>query len=53
MDFKGKLYSFDRAAVSSVEREKGSLMPEYGSRLSSTEMDDLLAYIGTLNRPPQ
>ena len=52
-DFNGKLHSFDRTSVSSVEREKQPLMPEYGSRFSGTEMDDLLAYIGTLNGPPR
>ena len=53
IDFNGKLYSFDRTGVDSVEREKRPLMPEYGSRLSNAEMDDLLAYTGTLNGPPR
>jgi hypothetical protein len=53
VDFEGQLHSFDRASLRSVERERLPLMPEYGSRLSKTEIDDLVAYISTLTGVPQ
>jgi hypothetical protein len=47
-DFSGKVYSFDRKDVRSVERDTQSLMPEYGGTLSSTELNDVLAYLAGL-----
>src|SRR5690349_916861 len=36
----------------SAHREQRSLMPSYASRLSGTEMDDVVAYLRTLKGPP-
>ena len=47
-DFSGKVYSFDLAGVRSVARDSQSLMPEYGKRFTSAELDDLLAYLYSL-----
>jgi hypothetical protein len=49
-DFSGKVYSFDRKDVRSVTRDTQSLMPEFGSNLSSTELNDVLAYLAGLGR---
>jgi putative heme-binding domain-containing protein len=51
MDLAGKVYSFDRSDLKSVERDKKSLMPEYGNVFTSTEMNNLLAYLLSLKGP--
>ena len=48
MDPKEEFHSFDRSNVASVKREIRSLMP--ASTLSSTELNDLLAYLASLGR---
>jgi putative heme-binding domain-containing protein len=47
MDVSGKIYSFERDEVKSMERSYDSLMPSY-KNLSETEVDNLLAYLGSL-----
>ena len=52
MDERGNFYSFERANVTSMQREFRSLMPEgYGTMLSSAELNNLLAYLITLRGP--
>lgn len=41
----GAFHFFDKADVARIERPAQSLMPQYGSRLSSSEVDDLIAYL--------
>jgi len=49
MDAAQKLHSFRRSELVSVSRESHSLMPDsYGSLLSKTELNDLLAYLSGL-----
>lgn len=49
VDFSGKFYSFDKAQVNSMTREFRSLMPgDYQSRLTASELDDLLSYLTAL-----
>ena len=45
----GALHSFRKADVRSIHKEPGaSLMPSYRTRLSNTELDDLVAYLASL-----
>jgi putative heme-binding domain-containing protein len=49
MDPAENFYSFLRSEVQSIERDFRSLMPgDYGSRLTSAEMDDLVAFLTRL-----
>jgi cytochrome c oxidase cbb3-type subunit 3 len=48
-DRAGKLYSIRKADTKQVEKQFGkSLMPEYKSRASAPEVEDLVAYLATL-----
>lgn len=43
----GSFYLFDKSAVISITRESNSLMPDdYRTRLSASETDDLIRYLG-------
>jgi cytochrome c oxidase cbb3-type subunit III len=46
-DFSGKVYSFDRQNLNSVERT-ASLMPDYKKTFTPEELSDLLKYLSTL-----
>jgi alcohol dehydrogenase (cytochrome c) len=49
VDASGKLHLLDKANLSEVRNENRSLMPaDYASRLSSQELQTLVAYLGTL-----
>lgn len=49
MDETGKIYSFRRNQLTSVTPENRSLMPDaYGQVFSTTELNDLLAYLASL-----
>lgn len=49
LDVNREFHSYRRDEVSSIEREKRSLMPDdYGRRLTTAEQADLLAYLMTL-----
>jgi cytochrome c oxidase cbb3-type subunit III len=49
MDTNERLLTFFKTEVREVIDEKGSLMPDYGpDKLTSTELDDILAYLRTL-----
>ena len=50
-DVNGNLRSFLKDDLKSVRREQRSLMPFYASRLSVTEIDDMVAYLRTLKGP--
>jgi hypothetical protein len=48
-DFSDKLHSLMKSELTEVVRRKGeSSMPSYASTLSNTEIDDLVAYLATL-----
>ena len=52
-DFSDKLYSLMKSELTEVvKRESESSMPSYASTLSNTEIDDLVAYLATLQRGP-
>jgi putative heme-binding domain-containing protein len=49
VDLSQKFHSYDLSAVAKVTRSPESLMPaDYGKKLSSTEIDDLVAYLASL-----
>jgi PQQ-dependent dehydrogenase (methanol/ethanol family) len=49
MDLQGKLHSFQKSDVTSMEREVRSIMPDtYGKLFSREELDDVMAYLGSL-----
>ena len=49
MDVSGQLHLLDKANLSDVQYEDKSLMPgDYATRLSDTELRDLIAYLRTL-----
>lgn len=53
MDAGEKFYSFEKENVTSMEREFRSLMPDnYGKMFTSSEIDDLLAYLSSLRGKP-
>ncbi len=41
----GAFHFFDKSDAGRIERPAGSLMPQYGSRLSRTDLDDLISYL--------
>jgi hypothetical protein len=45
IDFGGKVYSFDRAALTSIVRENRSLIPSYAQSLSDSDRNDLVAWL--------
>ena len=48
-DTAGKLYSFRKAALKQLDKELGkSLMPEYKSKVSGPDLDDLVAFLVNL-----
>jgi putative heme-binding domain-containing protein len=48
-DTSGRLHTFRIADLSDLQREAGaSLMPAYGTVLSATEIDDVVAYLASL-----
>jgi putative heme-binding domain-containing protein len=48
-DASNKIYSFRKSDLKTIEPLPGkSLMPSFDSRLSKTELDDLVAYLSTL-----
>ncbi len=49
-DVGGNLRSFLKSDLQDVRREMRSLMPSYATRLSQTELDDLVAYLMSLRR---
>jgi putative heme-binding domain-containing protein len=51
-DIKGNPKSFLKDDLKSTRREQRSLMPSYATRLSSEEIDDVVAYLRTLKGPP-
>lgn len=50
-DIDGYPRSFLKTDLKSTRREQRSLMPSYTGKLSSTEIDDLVAYLHTLRGP--
>ena len=48
-DAGGNVHTLEKSALTRVDRElEGTLMPSYESRLSSAQLDDLVAYLATL-----
>jgi cytochrome c oxidase cbb3-type subunit III len=50
LDGRGRLRSFERAAVRSIQRIEASTMPGYEAELTPADVDDLIAYLMTLTR---
>lgn len=49
MDMRGRLQGYLKSTLKTLTEEKGSIMPAYGvDRLSDSDLDDLLRYLGTL-----
>jgi putative heme-binding domain-containing protein len=51
LDDRGRLQTFQRSSLRSVERIETSTMPAYATELTTAEIDDLVAYLSTLTRP--
>ena len=51
-DINGNPRSFLKDDLRTTWREQRSLMPPYATRLSGTEIDDVVAYLRTLKGPP-
>ena len=48
-DASGKVHVLEKSELSRLDRElDATLMPAYGSRFSATELDDLIAYLASL-----
>jgi cytochrome c oxidase cbb3-type subunit III len=48
-DAGGTVHALEKSALASLDRElTGTLMPSYESRLSASELDDMVAYLSTL-----
>jgi mono/diheme cytochrome c family protein len=48
-DQAGKFYSLRKADLELLEKQMGkSLMPSFSTRLTATELDDLVAYLASL-----
>jgi cytochrome c oxidase cbb3-type subunit 3 len=49
MDMSERIHSLDKKSLKSIRHEDRSLMPAYDtSRLSSTDLDDLVAFLQSL-----
>ena len=48
MDMSGKLHSIERSGIVDEQVNRDSLMPAYSKTLSSTEIENLIAYLKTL-----
>jgi cytochrome c oxidase cbb3-type subunit 3 len=48
IDMSGTYYSFMTSDVASITREYKSMMPAYKTTFNETQLNDLLAYLGTL-----
>jgi len=48
MDREENLHSFSKSELETIEKPEESLMPAYGSLISGSDLDDLLAYMCTL-----
>jgi hypothetical protein len=48
-DASGNVHTLEKSALTRLDREiDGTLMPSYEARLSPAQLDDLVAYLGTL-----
>ena len=48
-DSGGTVHALEKSTLASLDRElTGTLMPSYASRLSGTDLDDMVAYLATL-----
>ena len=52
-DIKEALRSFKKTDLKEVKLEPGSLMPAYGTTLTATELDNLIAYLNSLRGKAQ
>ncbi len=52
-DASGRVFSFRKSALANLKKEfHSSLMPSYESKLSASELDDLIAYLAGLRGDP-
>ena len=48
-DISNNYYSFDKEKLKSIDKQYGhSIMPEYNSKLTGKQKDDLVAYLAKL-----
>ncbi len=48
-DASGRLYSFRKAGLKQLDKQMGkTLMPDYKGKVSGADLDDLVAYLGSL-----
>ncbi len=50
LDLRGKLRSFDKATLQTIERDPSSMMQSYDGMFDESEMEDLLSYLVSLRR---
>ncbi len=50
LDLRGKLRSFDKATLQTIERDPNSMMQSYDGMFDESEMEDLLSYLVSLRR---
>jgi hypothetical protein len=50
-DFSGRVYSFDRGELKSIQQDSESLMPAYVGAFTAEEMSDVVKYLTTLGQP--
>ena len=53
LDLRGRLRSFDKASLQTIERDPNSMMQAYDGVFDDSEMEDLLFYLVTLRRGRQ
>lgn len=50
LDLEGKLRSFDKSGLQRVEKDRPSMMQSYDGTFDEAELDDLVAYLGSLRK---
>ena len=51
LDFDGGLQMIQRSDLKDFGIDRGSIMPSYKGKLSEAELDDLVAFLASLERP--
>jgi quinoprotein glucose dehydrogenase len=53
LDFDAGLQMVQRSGIKDFGIDRGSIMPSYKGKLSKTELDDLVAFLASLERSPE
>jgi putative heme-binding domain-containing protein len=51
LDFAGGLQALDRGSLRDFGIDRGSIMPSYKGKLTEAQIDDLVAFLASLERP--